>query len=153
VFEPAGFHYLTTRDLLRPANIVFLAGGIYFFALVALRESSVLVLSAMVLCLVSFVLAFLPEHFLISAWRSASCVFVLIILAAQVGVDILGFNPATIFGTASFLVNGIFLLLFLATLLSSARSLTSGPIEKEKVTEEEEETAPERRTSEAVAAA
>lgn len=134
---------MPAKDLLSPVNLIFLIGGIYFGILVATRETAVVVLSAMVLCLISFILAYGPDYFLSSAWRTATSVFVIFILAAQVGENIIGFSNVNVYNLSSFVVNGAFLLFFVGTLLVSAKSLASQEEEEpgEKVSERKSEPA------------
>ncbi len=133
---------MASSDLFRPANLLFLIGGIYFAALAAAGEASVYVLGGAVICLISYSLAYPENFFLTSPWRVATSASVLLLLASQVIVDAYVPILSDYYTLASILVNGVLFVLFLGVLLYSAKDLVKKR-ERPEAEEVEKEEAPE----------
>jgi membrane-bound ClpP family serine protease len=125
---------LSARELVSPANVLFLIAGLYFIILAALGESSVYVSLGAVVCFIAALLSLKMDLFFAGAWRVASAVFVVILTVAQLVT--VGFSGvASSIVVASGFVNGALFILFVGVLLSVSKEVSK----KAKKEEEEEE--------------
>jgi hypothetical protein len=136
-------HTLPSRSIFSVANIVFLVGGVYFAALVALGQSSLYSIVPAILCFISFGLALRSDLFFSAPFRLGTTIFVLVLLVAQ---EFSAFSSSFInlFITATILINGCLFFLYFGCALSVIREIAKV---KSEEGEEEEEVAKPRAVS------
>ncbi|MHB8565892.1 MAG: hypothetical protein ACYC7D_14230 [Nitrososphaerales archaeon] len=125
---------MSVRDVISPANIVFLLGGLFFLGVAALNEGSFYSVIASVLCFVSIGLALTGNLFFAGPFRVASAVFVLGLVISQLAADVFIADLGALSAVASILLNGAMFILFLGLTLTSLY-----PLLKHESKEEEEE--------------
>ena len=129
-----------TKDLLTITNIAYLVGAVYMIVVVVAGQASPYSFAGAVLCIISVPLALRKEWFFSVPLRVAAAAFMLTLFAAQIMSASANSSLAS-----SFLVNGVFLLLFLGVFLSTVRDSLKKETKEEKEEEEKAEEAERKR--------
>jgi hypothetical protein len=109
---------LELKNLVSVTNIALFIGGIYFAALAGLQEATIYTVIPAILCFVAFGLGIQPDWLLSNPWRTATSALVIVLLLFEVATDIAVVSSGDYYTLASFLLNGIFLVLFIGVLLA-----------------------------------